>query len=454
MSRHKAGTANSDVASPTLAGSQRSRPRRWLHRLAWAWGVLGLGLAGLALLELIASSWIDFRPHTDPGFFGPGFPAAGKEFLTEFAQEMDQTVSAFDSPAGELVPLSWEPFVYWRGRPFQGRHIRIAADGVRATWRAPHAPVLPPTTPALAEPAGHRSPETSAPTEPLRIFVFGGSTMWGFGARDDQTIASQLAQQLAAAGLRTNVTNFAQIGYVTSQDVIVLGRLLADRQVPRAVVLLGGYNDVAAGIWNRQPGRSLDDAARSHEFLASRRPAPELLGWTARNTAIGRLAQSFRPRPPGALLPSQHELPQWSQAIWDNYTGDLKLVDAWSAAYGFDAVYAWQPVIYLKQPLSSSEQAAAAGRGSQAMLCSAVFDLARAEFKATPLASITPDVQSHGPQPGVRLYLGECFNGTDWHGQTAFFDRCHLVESAQAELARRLSQVLIPRLRTAGRVTP
>ena len=80
----------------------------------------------------------------------------------------------------ELVLLQdrWEPYVYFRQKPFRGKTIKIGDDGLRATWQPP----------ASANDRGQR--------EPVKILMLGGSSLWGFGARDDQTIPS-LARSLA-----------------------------------------------------------------------------------------------------------------------------------------------------------------------------------------------------------------------------------------------------------------
>jgi hypothetical protein len=71
---------------------------------------------------------------------------------------------------------AWEPYSYWRRLPFEGRFINVDERGLRRTWN----------------PAA--SPEDRA------VWVFGGSTVWGTGVRDDHTIPSELSRLLAEAG--------------------------------------------------------------------------------------------------------------------------------------------------------------------------------------------------------------------------------------------------------------
>lgn len=406
---------------PSPASSPATGPgRRLLALLARAWCVWGLALLLATVLEWGLGLAIDLRPRTTPDEWRVGFPQADPEFLATFAGEMDHTVTWFDSPRASDVPLVWEPFAYWRGKPFTGQYLNVAADGTRAT------PL----------------PERAARGPSEWIVCLGGSTMWGFGARDAGTIPARLAVELAALDQPAEVVNLAQIGYVASQEVLTLGRELAQGRVPRAVVFLDGYNDVAAGVWNRQPGRSLDDAVRAEEFLASRRSSRELVGWALQNTTLGRLTAGLRASPPTAGLPADGDLRPWAAAIWQHYRGQRSLVEAWAEHYGFVALFAWQPVIYLKNQPSASEAAALAGRQGQAELCRAVYDLARDDRGAGPSDQPHEPTAEAPPKSTRYLYLGEAFNQPSWSGETAFYDRCHLVESAQAELARRLAQEL------------
>ena len=78
----------------------------------------------------------------------------------------------------ELEALSdrWQPYVYFRQRPFPGQTITVRADGSRATWQPPP------------------SQGDDERAKPLKILMLGGSSLWGFGSRDEQTIPSLIAR--------------------------------------------------------------------------------------------------------------------------------------------------------------------------------------------------------------------------------------------------------------------
>src|SRR5215470_14762617 len=75
--------------------------------------------------------------------------------------------------------LRWQSYVYWRRTPHRGEYINIGPDGLRKTINAPMA-------------------EGARP--PIKVFMFGGSTMWGLGAGDDSTIPSIFVKEAKNKG--------------------------------------------------------------------------------------------------------------------------------------------------------------------------------------------------------------------------------------------------------------
>ena len=107
----------------------------------------------------------------------------------------------------------FDPLLGFRERPRSGRYVNVDAQGMRKTWN----PDLPP---------GARAP---------LVLVFGGSTVWGWGARDDFTIPSHLSRDLRDRGTSARVRNCGQRGYVLSQEVLQLALLLRSGVRPDAV---------------------------------------------------------------------------------------------------------------------------------------------------------------------------------------------------------------------------
>ena len=163
---------------------------------------------------------------------------AGVSWADEYLKELE-----------ECSVTRWTSYVYWRRQPYQGRHINVDADGVRRTWTCPE--------------------DGSGTGEPLRIFTFGGSAMWGVGARDDFTIPSFLARKLQEKGIRCQVTNFGESGYVSTQEVIALLQQLRDGNIPDLVIFYDGVNDIYSAYQQQVAGLPQNEFHRAREFNVS-----------------------------------------------------------------------------------------------------------------------------------------------------------------------------------------
>jgi hypothetical protein len=104
--------------------------------------------------------------------------------------------------------FEFEPFTQFRMRPFSGTYVKIDRNGFRLT-------------------------KNQGPWPPnrnfLNVFMFGGSTTFGYGLPDHQTLASHLQDLLSDDGVRQEVKiyNFGRNGYYSTQERILFEKLLA-----------------------------------------------------------------------------------------------------------------------------------------------------------------------------------------------------------------------------------
>jgi hypothetical protein len=90
------------------------------------------------------------------------------------------------------------------------------------------------------------NPDSSPGAAVYEIAMFGGSTMEGLGAIDDETIASQFSRLVNTPGgdVMYHVTNYGVSGYTFTQSLIKLVTLLRDGRHIDAVIFYGGDNDI------------------------------------------------------------------------------------------------------------------------------------------------------------------------------------------------------------------
>lgn len=136
---------------------------------------------------------------------------------------------AFFDPGTAYNPLRYPPM-----GDLTSRHINVRA-GARVTWTPPECEC-----------------------RRLRVWVYGGSTVFGLGQRDDHTIASELSRLAHDDGLTVDVTNRGVLGDLDweSAQRFVWDATGTDR--PDLVVFYDGYNDLAGATYRNDRGRAGD----------------------------------------------------------------------------------------------------------------------------------------------------------------------------------------------------
>lgn len=88
------------------------------------------------------------------------------------------------------------------------------------------------------------------------IFVFGGSTTFGSGVRDEQTIPAYLQKALRVKfpNKSIDVYNFGTGSHFSTQERFMFDRLLAKRYVPDVAIFIDGLND--SYFWEGEPAHT------------------------------------------------------------------------------------------------------------------------------------------------------------------------------------------------------
>lgn len=121
------------------------------------------------------------------------------------------------------------------------------------------------------------------PDPEATVWLFGGSTVYGVGQRDEHTIASDLVRVARRDGHRVRVVNFGVSAYVNWQETQVFLEALATGPPPDLAVFLDGANDLAVA-WEREK-YGLLDASRpetltfSDELREQREAYARAVGW-------------------------------------------------------------------------------------------------------------------------------------------------------------------------------
>jgi hypothetical protein len=109
--------------------------------------------------------------------------------------------------------------------------------------------------------------------QPINIGVFGGSTIWGFGVKDDETIPFYLDSLL---GSSYKVHNFGELGFTSSQELYRLINLLHENINLDFIIMYDGVNDVFQQI---QKDRVLLPNHVGSELLTQSFSKPKVVNW-------------------------------------------------------------------------------------------------------------------------------------------------------------------------------
>jgi hypothetical protein len=219
---------------------------------------------------------------------------------------------------------AYEPFTGHTERPFAGRYVNVAEHGVRSNRVANPWP----------------------PPAEGTVFVLGGSTTFGVGVADSQTIPSYLERELRARiGPGIHVYNFGRGYYYSSLERALFARLIEERAVPTVAVFIDGLNDF---ILEEPPY-----AGRLRQFMDGTLPRPTAAGSLAvvrvgrralaRLTA-GRGNRSASGPDPVAVHTTQAVRDSTVMPVIERYLTNKRMVEAIAASEGIATLFVWQPV--------------------------------------------------------------------------------------------------------------
>lgn len=239
------------------------------------------------------------------------------EFIDD---EKAPTPQQFWAEQGQLV-VRWLPYNYWTVAPFEGEYINIDSQGVRYT------------------------PVYSDDKTAQKIYFFGGSTMWGEGARDAYTIPGHIAKLLADKNQAKLVTNYGQTGYVSEQDMILFQAQLALDNIPDIAVFYQGFNDIYSAYLQDTAGIPYRENQRVSDVEA------------------GRMLRSGQPvlrLPDGDISTYDWSLvgtgSATAESIANRWIANLRITQAIADAYGVKIIFVWQPALFAKGNLTVTEQ--------------------------------------------------------------------------------------------------
>jgi len=246
----------------------------------------------------------------------PGSESETRAALPNYA-ETQWARQHFDDLKG--LTTVYRDFVVWEAKPYESETINIGQDGLRSVTQSPNA--------------------TND-----EVWIFGGSTMWGYGSNDVNTIPSLLSQIT-----NLKVTNYSLVGYHARQNVNKLISAYAglgpSTNHSRIVIFYDGVNDV---LDKCQADNSGSGTAREHQIRAAV-DFDDLSPSVAIRPALALIEQIDNALDQ-SLMNSEYvcnEDPDRSEEIAQALVNDWRIADAIARLNGDRFIAILQPVAYL-----------------------------------------------------------------------------------------------------------
>lgn len=256
--------------------------------------------------QLTPQGLVKTRPDTfEPAKLRPLFPDWSEG---ELGRLMDETWRR---------PFVYEPYLEFRERSFAGRHVNVSPEGYR---HVPGGGAWPPSK------------------DTYNIFVFGGSTTFGYGVADGQTIPAQL-QRLCEAGAGGDkpirVYNLGRGFYCSAQERALFTELLLAGVRPDVAVFIDGFNEFEVPVGSSKYQLQLT-------YLMDKLQAGDMHD-PRELAAVGSLSAM---RDSGYLRASDNEAAY--KAMAERYLYNQQLIRMMGRAYGVRTVFVWQPALIYK----------------------------------------------------------------------------------------------------------
>ncbi len=227
----------------------------------------------------------------------------------------DRSVLYNESYGHELV---FDDYVMFKNGPLQGRYVNISDVGFR-----------------VSKNQGPWPPDPNNYT----VFVFGGSTMLGSGVTDEETVSSGLQDALSRhIDKRVCVYNFGTSFYYSTQERILLERLLSKGYTPDAAIFVDGLNDFI---------QSEDTSAHRQKFKDAfeiEKGNKELLAAMFTKLPIWRPVNSIQARLQPPAIPDATDHADKATQTIGTYLSNKSLIESVCKAKGVTPIFVWQPV--------------------------------------------------------------------------------------------------------------
>ena len=270
---------------------------------------------------------------------------------------------------------TFHPYYHYKSSKVETHYANIENNGLRKTIKNPKK-------------------------DAKKIYMFGGSTLWGLGVPDKYTIPSIISEKI---GPNFDLINFGEGSFVSGQEFNLLIEQLNNGNIPDAVIFYDGVNDAYAGsyspgipgsltqhlemekVYKAYQERSSQDDRIKLAFKYTMSYIREVLG----TTSYWKIASYLKHKNANVsvnksvrLKTDVNELNHKAKRVIDIYENRIKQIKAISDAYGFKVYFFWQPDLMsgIRKPIGFEQEIVKSLGPSFKESVSKVYDYARIRF--------------------------------------------------------------------------
>lgn len=233
-------------------------------------------------------------------------------------QEIDQLIS--DS---RRIVQAYDSYTQFREAPYQTRFVNVDDNGFRRS-------------------------KNQGPWPPLQndfvIFFYGGSTSFGYGVPDDETVASHLQEILSnRLNISVRIYNFGRGAYFSSQERILFEKHLSEGYIPDMAIFMDGVNEFSHLDGEPSYTGTLSKFMREHDTPLYRKLFGELPLVKFINS-FGKQSESGASiaKPKEQVLKIE-EVSGALENVVRRYQMNRRMIEAVSRDVGVRSVFVWQP---------------------------------------------------------------------------------------------------------------
>lgn len=230
----------------------------------------------------------------------------------------------------EILHESWgkqveySSYVQFKESVKSGKYVNVSSKGFRLNRASNEHPI------PLAQDA-------------INIFVFGGSTTFGYGVRDYETIPARLEDTMRGQNPHARVYNFGRAFYFSSQERVLFEKLLVAGNVPDAVIFIDGLNEFYHPKDDPTYSGFLNGAMDNSFYAAQKKFFRELPIVNFARFCRDLIKKQFASTSSNTISATEAD-EGTVQTILSRYIANTRLIRAIAEQHGIKSFFVWQPV--------------------------------------------------------------------------------------------------------------